>query len=152
MKLAEALLLRADLQKRFDQLKERLLRNAKTQEGEKPAEDPVVLLEEYERTATELTHLIQKINRTNTSNELRKGETLADALAFRDILRAKHSAYTDLAESSSIKQSRYSKSEVKFVSTVVVPDIQKRADQLAKDHRELDALIQEANWLTDLMD
>ena len=44
MKLAEALLLRADLQKRIEQIESRLLRNAKVQEGETPAEDPQALL------------------------------------------------------------------------------------------------------------
>jgi hypothetical protein len=40
MKLAEALLRRADCQKCLEQLKARLLRNAKVQEGDDPAEDP----------------------------------------------------------------------------------------------------------------
>jgi len=35
MKLAEALILRADCQKRFEQLKARLLSNAKVQEGDR---------------------------------------------------------------------------------------------------------------------
>ena len=39
MKLAEALQLRGDLQKRMHQLSQRLLMNATCQEGEKPAED-----------------------------------------------------------------------------------------------------------------
>ena len=40
MKLAEALILRADCQKRIAQLKSRLLVNAKVQEGDAPAETP----------------------------------------------------------------------------------------------------------------
>src|SRR5207237_1352535 len=40
MKLAEALILRADCQKRMAQLKGRLLVNAKVQEGDAPAETP----------------------------------------------------------------------------------------------------------------
>ena len=47
MKLAEALSERADIQKRIQQLRSRLRRNALVQEGEKPAEDPHALLEEY---------------------------------------------------------------------------------------------------------
>ena len=43
MKLAEALNLRADLQKRIAQLKERLANNVKVQEGDSPAEDPKAL-------------------------------------------------------------------------------------------------------------
>ena len=40
MKLAEALILRADLQKRIDQLRVRLNNNAKVQENDEPSEKP----------------------------------------------------------------------------------------------------------------
>jgi len=45
MKLAEALILRADIQKRIEQLKSRLADNAKGQEGENPSEEPKALAE-----------------------------------------------------------------------------------------------------------
>ena len=64
MKIAEALALRADLQKRLEQLKQRLVKNARIQEGDKPEEDPVELQSELEKSAQELTLLIQRINRT----------------------------------------------------------------------------------------
>ena len=48
MKLAEALILRADLQKRLEQLRQRLILNAQVQEGEQPAEDPESLLRELD--------------------------------------------------------------------------------------------------------
>ena len=54
MKLAEALSLRTDVQKRLEQLKTRLLRNATVQEGEIPAEDPNILLTEYDALSIEL--------------------------------------------------------------------------------------------------
>ena len=44
MKIAEALILRADIQKRIAQLKVRLNNNAKVQENEEPTEDPEFLL------------------------------------------------------------------------------------------------------------
>jgi len=152
MKLAEALILRADHQKRIEQLNQRLLRVARVQEGDAPAEEPKELLKEFERVSEELERLIQRINRTNTATELESGMTLSDALAVRDVLRLKHTAYRDLAQAASVTQDRYSRSEVKFRSTVNVSEIQKRADQLAKDHRELDAKVQEANWRTDLLE
>ena len=40
MRLAEALILRADYQRRLEQLKQRLIRNAKVQAGDAPNEDP----------------------------------------------------------------------------------------------------------------
>jgi hypothetical protein len=50
MKTAEALALGADLPKRLEQLKQRLVKNARIQEGE----DPVELQSELERSAREL--------------------------------------------------------------------------------------------------
>jgi hypothetical protein len=45
-----------------------------------------------------------------------------------------------------------SKSEVRFKSTLPIAAVQKAADDLARDHRELDARIQETNWRTDLIE
>ena len=152
MKLAEALILRADAQKRVEQLKQRLLRNAKVQEGDTPAENPRDLIAELDRVAADLTRLIQQINRTNAATTLADGTNVSDALARRDVLAKQHVAYRDLAATATVDQTRYSRSEVKFVSTVDVAATQRRADDLARTHRELDAAIQAANWTIDLQE
>lgn len=151
MKLAEALFLRADYQKRLDQLKQRLLRNARVQEGETPAEDPIELQSQFEQLADQLTTLIQRINRTNIVTLLDPPLTLSDALAVRDSLKLRHQLLRDLAQAATISQERYSKSEIKIKSTVNVTEVQQRADQLAQEHRLLDARIQEINWRTELV-
>lgn len=151
MKLAEALILRSDGQKRLEQLKQRLIRAAKVQEGDKPPEDPADLLAEVDRLARELQALIQRINRTNASAKLGTG-TLADALAERDVLKLRRAIVVDVATAAVVQQDRYSKSEVRFKSTVDVGALQKEADDLARRHRELDTRIQEANWLVDLVE
>jgi hypothetical protein len=150
MKLAEALIQRADAQKRIEQLKARIVRNARVQEGEEPAENPAALLEELERIATNLADLIKRINRTNSQTLIVEGKTLSDALAERDVLMVRRAAYQDLAQAASVSQDRYMRSELKFKSTVPVPDMQARADDLARLHRELDAMIQQTNWNTEL--
>jgi hypothetical protein len=152
MKLAEALILRADYQKRLNELRFRLVRSAKVQEGDKPAENPQMLLAELERVAAELERLIQNINRTNSVSELGQDGTLTDALATRDLLRAKQDIYRDLASTATVTQGRVSRSEIKFQSTVDVAEVQKRADKLAVAHRELDTRIQEANWRLELIE
>jgi hypothetical protein len=152
MKLAEALILRADYQKRIEQIKQRLTRNAKIQEGDEPAETPANLIKELERISKELLRLIQRINATNSAVKLEKGLTISDAIAVRDVLRLKHTIYRDLAEAATVTHDRYTKSEVKYRSTVNVSEIQKQADELAKEHREIDAKIQEANWCEDLIE
>jgi len=152
MKLAEALILRADYQKRLEQLKQRLLRNAKVQEGDKPAESPNDLIQEMEQLAEGLTQLIQRINKTNSVSRIDEQLTLSDGLAMRDVLKLKHGIYRELAEAASVTQARFSRSEVKFKSAVNVAEIQAQADQLAKAYRDLDTKIQEINWLVELME
>ena len=152
MKLAEALILRADSSRRVEQLRQRLLRSAKVQEGNQPAEDPQELIAELERVSGQLEQFVQRINRTNSNTMLDEAMSLSDALAVRDNLKLKQGIYQNLAQAAVVTQDRYSKSEVKFTSTVDVAAIQRRADDLARRHRDLDAKIQEANWRTELLD
>jgi hypothetical protein len=151
MKLAEALILRADTQKRIEQLKQRLNANARVQQGEKPAEDPKKLMTELDALLRQLEALMKNINRTNSATEVQKSVTMSDALAMRDVLMMKRNAYAGLAQAASVRQDRVSRSEVKFVSTVEVAKLQKSVDDLSKQYRELDAKIQALNWLTELL-
>ena len=113
MKLAEALILRADCQKRYEQLKARILRSAKVQEGDQPAEDPQELLAELERVVGELADLIKRINRTNSGTLYREGSTISDALAEREALGLRRDVYGNAAQAAAVTQDRYSRSEVK---------------------------------------
>ena len=132
MKLAEALIQRADHRKRLDQLRERLVRVARVQEGDAPPEDPTALLAEMDRTAAALTRLIQRINRTNSTTPLDDGRTIADAIAERDTLQLRHSILTSLIQAAIIKQDRFTKSEVRFRSSVDIVALQRQADNLAQ--------------------
>jgi hypothetical protein len=152
MKLAEALIARADHQRRLEQLKQRLMQNARVQEGDEAAENPAQLLQEIERVAAQLEELIQRINRTNAATSFDGEMTVTDALASRDILRLRHEFYRGLAQAASAKQDRFSRFEVKFESTVDVGQIQQQADDLAREHRDLDTRVQELNWRTELLD
>ena len=151
MKLAEALILRADCQKRFAQLKSRLLANAKVQEGDRAAEDPEELTAELEGVAAQLADLIKRINKTNSTVAFAGYGTISDALASRDVLALRRAVYVDLAQAAAFTQDRFTRSEVKYVRNIDVVDIQKRADELAKNYRELDARIQGFNWQTELI-
>jgi hypothetical protein len=151
VKLAEALVQRADAQRRLEQLKQRMLRVAKVQEGDQPAEEPTELVEQYESLAGVLEDLIRRINRTNSAAQVGAG-SLTDALAHRDVLRLRIAMYRELAATATVTQARSTKSEVRFRGTVSVAAMQKQADALAREHRDLDASIQEANWLIELAD
>ena len=152
MKLAEALILRADHQKRLTQLRSRISGNARIQEGEVPAEDPNALLSDFVQLSGELRQLIQQINRTNAATQVEAGKTISDAIAERDELQVLHAMYRDLAAAALIRQDRTTKGEVKFLSAVNVAQIQNQADDLAKRRRELDATIQALNWNIELME
>lgn len=152
MKLAEALSLRADAQKRLEQVRQRLLRNAKVQEGDAPAEEPDELIAELERVAANCLTLIQQINKTNSATVLEGSLTLADALAQRDILGQRQAIYRDLTQAASITQERHTRSEVRFRSAIDIAAIQRYADDLARAYRALDVRIQEMNWRTELIE
>lgn len=152
MKLAQALIARADCQQRISQLKERLIASAKVQEGDNPPEPPELLLSEVDRLTKELEDLIRRINRTNSQTIFSGDLTLSDVLATRDILQMRQSINRHVARAGIVEQNRYSRSEIRFVSTVDIKELLKQADELSKRHRELDAGIQAFNWTTDLLD
>ena len=151
MKLAQALILRADTQKRIEQLKVRLLSNAKTQENEKPSEDPKLLLKELDKLTSELFRLICSINLTNSSAKF-DGMSLTEMIAKKDALTLKANVLREFATSASQKVDLYSNSEIKILSTVDVSALQKQVDALSKEIRELEMKLQEANWSVDLVE
>ena len=60
MKLAEALIERSDLQTRIDAMQQRLMNNARVQDGEKPAEDPLALMRELDAMSARVEELIRR--------------------------------------------------------------------------------------------
>lgn len=159
MKLAEALALRADAQKRFEQLRSRIQASARFQEGEEPAEDASALLAEADSVLGELEDLIRRINRTNAGAEIVSGTTITDAIARRDVLRLRRILYAGAADSATghaqthpgmaVRQMR---SELRYLSALEVPALRRQSDDAAKELRELDNRIQQANWEVDLVD
>lgn len=150
MKLAEALAERSDCQTRLDDIKKRLARSARVQEGEQPAEDSAELLAESARVFVRLLDLIGAINRTNARTLFDSQRTISDAIAERDITGKRRDFLASVTDAASTRQDRYSKSEVKFVATVSIAQIQREVDRLSKQFRELDTKLQELNWQTEL--
>ena len=151
MKIAEALILRADIQKRIAQLKTRLNNNAKVQENEEPAENPELLLTELENLISQLNDLIVKINRTNTLSKI-DGISLVELIAKKDTLSQKSGILREFIEIASQKVNLYSTTEIKVFSTVNVSELQKKLDKLSKEIRETDTKLQQANWTIDLVE
>ncbi|HEY6525219.1 MAG TPA: DIP1984 family protein [Solirubrobacteraceae bacterium] len=150
VKLGEALARRAELQTRLAQVRDRLRVTALVQEGDQPAEDPQPLLAELDAIAAELEALIAAINATNAQTRLESGMTLTEALARRDVLGLLHAALKAVADATAQQQARYSRSEIRLVRTFDVAAVRARVDQLARERRQLDVEIQNANWTVDL--
>jgi hypothetical protein len=161
MRLAEALSLRADRRRRVEQLRARITANATYQEGAEPAEDASALLTEADEVLDELETLIGAINRTNSATALAVSGggadsfagTMTDALATRDALRMRHGmlvAAADAASGHGHGVYRQLRSELRQISALPVAELRARADAVAREIRELDARIQQANWTVDL--
>lgn len=151
MKLAEALQERADLSRRIEQLRYRLSNNVLVQEGEKPLEDPAALLEELESSFTRLEWLIARINLTNCAVKV-EGRSLTELIARRDVLSLRAEAYRRLVEEASQNTHRATRTEIKILSAVNVPALQRQADDASRELRLLDNTLQATNWTADLME
>ncbi len=151
MKLAEALQERADLNRRIEQLRYRLNNNVLVQEGEKPLEDPAALLEELESSFTRLEWLIARINLTNCAVKV-EGRSLTELIARRDVLSLRAEAYRRLVEEASQNTHRATRTEIKILSAVNVPALQRQADDASRELRLLDNTLQATNWTADLME
>ena len=151
MKLAESLVNRADLQRRMNALEIRLNNNARLQEGEVPAEDPMLLLSELMEVTQQLEDLVTRINLTN-SQTLDGDDTLTGLLAQRDIRGRELSILNGFLNNASDLAQRSSRSEIRVISTVDVSELRKQSNALSAELRALDVRIQSLNWTTDLLD
>jgi len=152
MKIAEALISKADQKERLYQLKERLMVNCKIQEGDEPSEDPKDLLREIESVLENYEEMTRRITKTNSKTNFSGETTLADALSKKEIIKLEHKMLSEVLKESSVSENRYSRSEIKFISTLDIKALRKKIDNLAKEYRTLDTEIQKINWQTELLD
>ena len=87
MKLAEGLLLRADLKKKIEHLQNRIRPVLIVSDGRTPQEDPVKLMAQLRKTIQDFETIVVRINRTNNQTFLEGEGTLMEALAKRDSLK-----------------------------------------------------------------
>lgn len=77
--------IRADLQKKVAQLKERIKESAKVQEGDEPCDNVEELYKELDEAVVQLEDLIYRINISNVQI-VQDGESLTRLIANRDVL------------------------------------------------------------------
>ncbi len=152
MKLAEALLIRSDMQKKLAQIKARIRSNVKVQEGDTPNEDPNALMIDASQIITELSSLIERIHRTNALAKIDKGQSMLTLLVERDTLEMRHKLLIEAIEATDTEADRYSHREIKWNLMISVVSLQKQADDIAMKLRKINIAIQSNNWQIDLVE
>src|SRR5690349_5507619 len=128
MKLAEALMLRADMQKKLASLRERIILNAVVQEGDTAHENPEDLIKQAFILLDQIERLVAAVNQVNLTHRLADGTTLTEALARRDSLVQRHAILQAAITGTRKEPTRYSTREIKWVATVSVPKLHEQAD------------------------
>jgi hypothetical protein len=153
MLLAEALALRADRQKILKELTTRIEDNARAPEGAAPDEDPNALLERASEVAGELTDIVQRINRTNSSTtaDVATGATISDLIAERDQAQRMTDLWRAAAKAGTRGRGLWSRDVDRPTRAVVdVSTLQKSADEWSVRYRDIDVRLQQLNWSTEL--
>lgn len=150
MKLAEALSIRKDLQKRIQQLEQRIKSNVKVQEDDKPLEDPNELMKELQSCLVQLEELIARINLTNINTKNAEGLSITQLIAKKDTLTMRIGILRNIYSEATNIVNRYSSSELRIECVIDAKQLSKQIDDYSGRLRKLDIEIQSLNFLTEL--
>ncbi len=151
IKLAEALLDRSELQKKIADIQARMRENAIIQQDDVPTEDPSKLFEELKQAYKSFDDLNRRINTTNNSTFFNDKMKICDALYQREALDRQIKELASLASAFASKSTRYSKTEIKYISTMDPKALRSHVDDLKRQRKELDRQVQSLNWSIDLL-
>ncbi|MDO7872862.1 hypothetical protein EGW74_10380 [Enterococcus casseliflavus] len=150
MKLAEALLLRRDLNNRLFQLRNEISNSVLVQEGDTLDRSITELFKEYDEINQQYSELVVAINRKNATASLADSALLLmEALEQREQLRRKHALLTQALDETKAAP-RMGRNEIRLVRTIDTKTLTEQLNATAKQLRELDGKIQQTNWLVDL--
>lgn len=152
MKLAEALSLRKDLEKRISGLKERLENVVRVQEGDEPAENPEELMTELDQCLNQFELLIYNINVTNMKVVDENGHSMTKLLAERDVLNKRIAILRNTFNRASSYGDRYSRNEIRTVATIEIKPLRQQINKYSKQYREIDLKVQRLNFTYDLVE
>ena len=148
MKLAEALLLRADLMKKIDHLQNRITPVLIVSDDRLPQEDPNKLMAQLRKAIQDLESLVVRINKTNNETSVEGEGLLMEALAKRDSLKMLSEKLRNIRYAAQINNS----GDKNLKTTIDIKSLQIEMDQVGRAFREIDSKIQGVNWLTELND
>ncbi|MGB5025053.1 MAG: DIP1984 family protein [Saprospiraceae bacterium] len=147
MKLAEALLLRADLMKKIEHLQFRIAPLLIVSDDRVPQEDPDEVMAQLRKAILDLERIIIRINRTNNETQVEGEGLLMEALAKRDSLKMLSEKLRNIRQAAQINNS----GDKNLKTTIDIKKLQAEMDQTGRAFREIDSKIQEINWLTELI-
>lgn len=150
MKLAEALSIRKDLQKRIQQLEQRIKSNVKVQEDDEPLEDPNELMKELHSCLIQLEELMGRINLTNIKTKNAEGLSITQLIAKKDTLTMRLGILRNIYSEATNIVNRYSSSELRIECVIDAKQLSKQIDDYSGRLRKLDIEIQSLNFLTEL--
>ncbi|EGV44695.1 septicolysin [Bizionia argentinensis JUB59] len=145
-KLAEGLLLRADLMKKIEHLQNRIRPVLIVSDDKLPQEDPEKLMAQLRNAIQALESIIIRINKTNNETHVEGEGSLMEALAKRDSLKMLSERLRYIRQAAQINNS----GESNLKTTISIKKLQIEMDQTGRAFREIDSKIQEINWLTEL--
>ena len=151
MTLAEALIYRKDMLENNNRILSRISKNVIVTEGTKPQEEPKKLLEQLRENFRKITNLIASINQTNIKTTVGK-RTLADALAYRQVLELEITSLTNVRNSCYVHNRGKKKDDLKDVALLKVSNLTKEINGKSTELRKLNAEIQKMNWITELIE
>ena len=150
MKLAEALSIRKDLQKRIQQLGQRIKSNVKVQEDDELLEDPNELMKELHSCLIQLEELMGRINLTNINTKNAEGLSITQLIAKKDTLTMRIGILRNIYSEATNIVNRYSSSELRIECVIDAKQLSKQIDDYSGRLRKLDIEIQSLNFLTEL--
>lgn len=148
MKLAEGLLLRADLMKKIEHLQNRIRPVLIVSDDKLPQEDPVELIAKLRKAIQDLEDLVIRINKTNNETTIEGAGSLMEALAKRDSLKMLSEKLRNIRYAAQINNS----GDSNLKTTIDIKKLQMEMDQTGRAFREIDSKVQEINWNTELKD
>src|SRR5690625_296577 len=146
MKLAEGLLLRADLIKKIDHLQNRIRPVLIVSNDRVPQEDPNKLLAQLRNAILELETLVVRINKTNNETYIEGEGLLMEALAKRDALKMLSEKLRNISYDAQVNNT----GETELKTTIDIKKLQIEMDHTGRAFREIDSKIQVSNCHTEI--
>jgi hypothetical protein len=143
MKVAQALNLKKKLDKDAAALTALIQSIAvQTVGSPKPEKEPGELVDALLKASEEKAELVIKIQASNLKTQLPNGMTVADAIVRRNAIHATREHMVQLLEVRMYHREQ--------VVTLDLSKVRRICDDLSRRWRELDDLIQQSNWNTDI--